>query len=218
APTAPPTEPPTPTAPLFLEPTARPDAAPPTTAAPTATAVPSASAAPAAATAAPATATPQAALAQQPATDGTRPARLTVEAIGLDKPLVPVGLDSNRYPVVPDHDVGWYIHSARPGAGENIVLWAHVLRFRATPHIPAPFARLKELKAGDRVTLFDTQGIAYRYIVTQQVWATPDQIEYMLPRGREQVTMISCIGEKVILDGSTTDMTHRLITIAEPED
>jgi LPXTG-site transpeptidase (sortase) family protein len=143
--------------------------------------------------------------------------RLAVAAIDLDARLVPVGLDVNRLPVVPDHDVGWYTYSARPGEGENIVLWAHVLRFRATPNIPAPFARLKELKSGDRLTLFDAQGAAHRYVVTQQVWATPDQIEYMLPRGREQVTMISCIGDKVIQDGSTTDMTHRLITIAEPE-
>jgi hypothetical protein len=52
--------------------------------------------------------------------------------------------------------------------------------------------------------------------VTRQVWATPDEVHYMLPQGREMVTMISCIGDKIIADGSI-EMTHRLITIAEPE-
>ena len=65
------------------------------------------------------------------------------------------------------------------------------------------------------MTLYDDEGRPYRYVVTEQVWATPDQVEYMLPRGREIVTMISCIGDKVIEDGSV-EMTHRLITIAEP--
>lgn len=144
------------------------------------------------------------------------PARLIIDAIDLDRALVPVGLDANRVPVVLDHDVGWYKLGAMPGQGENIVLWAHVLRFRKAPHIPAPFARLKELRPGATVVLLDERGMTHRYVVTRQVWAAPDEVEYMLPQGREQVTMISCIGDKVIADGSV-EMTHRLITIAEPE-
>lgn len=144
------------------------------------------------------------------------PVRLVIDAIDLDRVLVPVGLDANRVPVVPDHDVGWYRLGAMPGQGDNIVLWGHVLRFRKTPHIPAPFARLKELRPGAVVILIDEHGVEHRYAVTRQVWATPDEVHYMLPQGREMVTMISCIGDKIIADGSV-EMTHRLITIAEPE-
>lgn len=144
------------------------------------------------------------------------PVRLVIDAIDLDRVLVPVGLDANRVPVVPDHDVGWYRLGAMPGQGDNIVLWGHVLRFRKTPHIPAPFARLKELRPGAIVILIDERGVEHRYAVTRQVWATPDEVHYMLPQGREMVTMISCIGDKIIADGSV-EMTHRLITIAEPE-
>ena len=53
--------------------------------------------------------------------------------------------------IVQDHDVGWYNLSAQPGQGDNIVLWGHVLRFSQTPKIPAPFARLKEVKPGATV-------------------------------------------------------------------
>src|SRR5690606_27275063 len=101
----------------------------------------------------------------------------------MDRPLIPVGLDENRVPVVPNHDVGWYLHSARPGQGENVVLWGHVLRFRRTPDIPAPFARLKELGPGDVITVYSADGAAHRYVISEQIWATPDQVEYILPRG-----------------------------------
>lgn len=143
------------------------------------------------------------------------PVRLVIESIGLDRPLISVGLDQNRVPVVPQHDVGWYNLSARPGEGENVVLWGHVLRFKAAPNIPAPFGRLKELEVGATVVLYDAQGVSRSYRVTEKVWATPEQVEYILPRGRELLTMVSCIGDKVVVDNSV-EMTNRLITIAEP--
>ncbi|NTW03996.1 MAG: class F sortase, partial [Oscillochloris sp.] len=143
------------------------------------------------------------------------PVRLVIAAIGLDQKLASVGLDSQYVPIVPNHEAGWYNLSARPGQGENIVLWGHVLRFTSTPDIPAPFARIKELEVGAEVILYDTAGTARHYTVTNHVWATPDQVQYILPQGREMLTMVSCIGDKVIVDDGV-EMTHRLITIAEP--
>ena len=142
---------------------------------------------------------------------------MVIGDIGLDGRLVSVGLDKNRIPIVPDHDIGWYNLSARPGEGDNIVLWGHVLRFRNAPKIPAPFAHLKNLKVGAAVKLYDRDGNLHSYVVTKQVWATPDQVKYILPTGREMVTMVSCIGDKVIQDGEVVDESHRLITIAEPD-
>jgi LPXTG-site transpeptidase (sortase) family protein len=144
------------------------------------------------------------------------PVRITIASIKLDQKIVSVGLDKQRVPIVPDHNVGWYNLSARPGAGENIVLWGHVLRFRHAPKRPAPFARLKEAKVGDAVVLYDSKGGAHRYTITEQIWVTPDQVEFILPVGSERVTMVSCIGSKVISGGEVVEMTHRLITIAEP--
>ncbi|HEU5100567.1 MAG TPA: class F sortase [Roseiflexaceae bacterium] len=144
------------------------------------------------------------------------PTRLVIDAIGLDYQTVGVGIDARGELVVPDHDVAWYTASAAPGQGNNVVFWAHVLRFAYAPNIPAPFARLKELPIGARVTVYDDVGNAHAYAVTQQIQATPDQVEYILPSGREQITMVSCYGSSVIVDGSVVDMSHRLITIAEP--
>jgi sortase (surface protein transpeptidase) len=144
------------------------------------------------------------------------PARIVIDDIKLDYRPVSVGLDKHLRPIVPDHDVAWYNLSSGPGEGDNIVFWGHVLRFTNAPKIPAPFARVKELAPGASVVLYDSAGNQHRYVVKQQIWVKPDEVEYILPRGKEMVTMVSCIGDKVISNGEVIDESHRLITIAEP--
>ncbi len=148
------------------------------------------------------------------AVEPAQPVQLSIPAIKLSYKPVSVGLDKNRVPVVPKHDVGWYNLSAMPGQGENIVFWGHVLRFIATPDIPAPFARVKELKAGDAIVLTTAKGQEVHYKVTQAVQVTPDQVKYILPTGKEQVTLVSCIGDNVVAGGELTKK-FRLVTIAE---
>ncbi len=145
----------------------------------------------------------------------SEPVRIIIPAIGLDYQPVSVGLDENRIPVVPAHDVGWYNLSAMPGQGENVVFWGHVLRWQATPGIPAPFADVKYLEPGAEIYLYTADGDEFRYAVTEAVQVTPDQVEYVLPQGKEKVTLVSCIGDNVIVDGWLTKQ-YRLITIAEP--
>ena len=48
------------------------------------------------------------------------------------------------------------------------------------------------------------------------MWAKPSEVKYILPQGREMVTMVSCIGKAVVVGREVVDMTNRLITIAEP--
>ena len=143
------------------------------------------------------------------------PVRIVIGEIKMDQKLVSVGLDAKRQPIVPKHDAGWYNLSARPGQGENVVLWGHVLRFKSTPKLPAPFARVKELKPGAAITLYTADGAPHTYHVQRQVLVTPDQVQFILPTGAEQLTLVSCIGDKVILDGAL-EMTNRLVTIAVP--
>ena len=155
--------------------------------------------------------------ATEPESQSSAPVQLIIDDIGMNRSLLSVGLDANNYPVVPNHDVGWYNLGAKPGDGENVVLWGHVLRFRSAPDVPAPFARMKDLPEGARVTLVDEAGQEHAYAISQHVWADPSEIEYILPQGREMVTMVSCIGDKVVTQRGI-EMTNRLITIAEPVD
>jgi hypothetical protein len=48
------------------------------------------------------------------------------------------------------------------------------------------------------------------------VLARPNEVQYVLPQGRELLTLVSCIGDRVYVGGEVVDMSHRLITIAEP--
>lgn len=145
------------------------------------------------------------------------PTRIRIESIGLDRDLVHVGLDAGNAPVVPDYDVAWYARSASPGAGENVVVWGHALRFSATADIPAPLERVSEARVGDRVTVMTADGAAHEYVIREQIWATPDQVRYILPVGSERLTIVNCIGDYVVDEtGAVVSMTHRLITVAEP--
>jgi len=189
-----------PTSPIVIPPTDT-----PTQNEPAATAAPTAEIAP---TARPATDV-------EPGQPG-EPTRIVIKAVDMDQQIVSVGLDKKRVPIVPDHQVGWYNLSAQPGQGDNIVLWGHVLRFRQTPKIPAPFARIKEVKPGTAVVLYDQAGKAHNYVVKQQIWVLPNEVEYILPKDKEMITLVSCIGDKVINNGEVVDESHRLITIAEP--
>ncbi|WP_254150975.1 sortase [Candidatus Chloroploca mongolica] len=144
------------------------------------------------------------------------PQRIVAPAQNIDSPIVSVGLDPQGVPIVPRHDVGWYNLSATPGEGENIVLWGHVLRFRDAPSIPAPFARIKDLVPGDIITLHTSTGQRFDYVVSQQIWVKPDEVHYILPQQQELLTLVSCIGDQVIVQNEVVDMTHRLITIAKP--
>lgn len=143
------------------------------------------------------------------------PVRLVIPAINLDMRPIPVGLDAQRVPIVPKHDVGWYEYSARPGQGDNIVLWGHVSRWLDSPNIPAPFGRMQELQLGAEIFVYTANGAEHRYVVTEAVQVRPTQVEYIMPTGKEQLTMVSCIGDRVILDGVRT-REFRLIVIAEP--
>ena len=204
------------------EPSAAPSEAP-TEVVPTSTPIPTAVPAPTAA--AKPSSTPEATLVPKPSAAaqpksapaaGGAPTRLVISDIGLDYSPVSVGLDRNRVPVVPNHDVGWYNLGAAPGQGDNVVFWGHVLRFRNAPKTPAPFARMKEVQVGTRVVVYDAGGEPHNYAVTRTFWVTPDQVEVILPQGREMVTMVSCIGDKVIQNGEVVDESHRLIVVAEP--
>ncbi len=145
----------------------------------------------------------------------SQPVRLVIPAIGLDMAPVAVGLDEQGVPVVPKHDVGWYDRSATPGQNSNVVFWGHVLRWQDSPDVPAPFARVHELQPGAELILVTADGRQRNYRVSEQIQVRPDQVEYIDPTPSERVTLVSCIGANVVVDGTLTK-EFRLLTIAEP--
>lgn len=147
--------------------------------------------------------------------DASQPARIIIPAIGLDLPAVAVGVDERQVPIVPKHDVGWFTGSSMPGERSNVILWGHVLRWLDSPTINAPFERVHELQPGAELTIVTVDGQEHRYKVTQQIQARPEETQLLYPTLSERITLVSCIGDKVIQAGTLTK-EFRLVTIAEP--
>ena len=79
------------------------------------------------------------------------PTRVTIPAIGVDAPLVGVGLKPDGAMQTPDFGIAaWYDRGPKPGQPGPAVVLAHV---DSKAHGPDVFHRLRELKAGDRVTV-----------------------------------------------------------------
>jgi len=96
---------------------------------------------------------------------GQPPASVAVDAIGLDEPLIDLGLQADGAMEVPTDfdDVGWFTGGGRPGGVGPTVIAAHV----DSASGPAVFARLTELVAGDSVRVTDVTGGVFEYVVTR---------------------------------------------------
>jgi sortase (surface protein transpeptidase) len=76
---------------------------------------------------------------------------VSIPAIGVDAPLVPVGLKPDGAMQTPTFGIaGWYDKGPKPGTPGPAVLLAHVDSKAKGPDV---FFRLRELKPGDRVTV-----------------------------------------------------------------
>ncbi|CAL9514389.1 class F sortase [Streptomyces sp. NPDC057794] len=98
---------------------------------------------------------------------GSAPARLLIPAIGVDTPVMPLGLAADgtvQVPPVEAHDrAGWYRHSPPPGRTGPSVLLGHVTVGRYGDGV---FRHLARLRPGDRVEARLEDGTAARFAVT----------------------------------------------------
>jgi sortase (surface protein transpeptidase) len=108
----------------------------------------------------PIVAPPQSAVAQPVAA----PVSLTIPLIGVQTPLITLGLTSAGALQVPSSTAvaGWYTGSPRPGAVGSAIIVGHIDSFRG----PGVFFRLSELTAGDRVYVKRADGTLVEFRVT----------------------------------------------------
>jgi sortase (surface protein transpeptidase) len=79
-----------------------------------------------------------------------RPARIVIPAIGVEAPVVAVGLQADGAMEVPDVDLaGWYELGPRPGERGPAVIVGHV----DSRSGPAVFYALHQLRPGDRIVV-----------------------------------------------------------------
>jgi sortase (surface protein transpeptidase) len=97
------------------------------------------------------------------APEGSPPARLAIPAIGVETPLVRLGLEPDRTMQVPEDFglAGWFAGGPAPGQPGPAVIAGHVDSRTG----PAVFYRLRDLRPGDRIEVTGTDGTRLRFAV-----------------------------------------------------
>ncbi len=151
-------------------------------------------------------------------TPAPKPVRIVIPAIGVDAPIVEVGVKVIQTENGPqaqwetaDYAAGHHSTSANPGEKGNIVISGH-------NNIKGKvFQKLWQLKPGDKVLLYNAEGKAFAYevkkvLLVQEKGVSEEQrranAKYMDPTPDETLTLISC--------WPPHGNSHRVIVIAKP--
>jgi len=148
--------------------------------------------------------------------------RMIVEKVGIDAPVITLGLDENAVPEVPDNpdDIVWYDFSTRPGWGSNAVFSGHVDWTVHGVPVTGVFYDLRKVEVGDVIKVRLEDGTEYEYKVTGNVaipYDDPEALKVMGATPTEMITIITCGGTWVPRYGDPLggNYTHRQIVRAE---
>ncbi len=147
-----------------------------------------------------------------------KPVRIVIPAIGVDAPVVEVGVKIIKTEKgtlaqweTADYAAGHHSTSANPGEKGNIVISGH-------NNIKGKvFQRLWQLKPGDNVFLYNAEGKVFAYevkeiLLVQEKGVSEEQrranAKYIEPTPDETLTLISC--------WPPHGNSHRVIVIAKP--
>jgi LPXTG-site transpeptidase (sortase) family protein len=124
-----------------------------------------------------------------------RPIWITIPAIAVNAPVVPVGLEPGGIMASPGEAdiVGWYELGPRPGEPSNAILAGHV-NWRGEV---GAFARLHELQAGDIIEIQSGPQTGFRYVVESAKTYQADTVpvaEIFGESAEPVLTLITCGG------------------------
>lgn len=144
-----------------------------------------------------------------PAASGPRPAsgppppgRLIIRSIGVNAPVLGVGVDKSGAMGVTNesYDVGWYNRGPAPGDPGDAVIDGH-LDWYNTSH--AVFFNLKNVQIGDDVEVQRLDGVSHHFKVTkvQSVGYNAVVPGLFAPTGPARLSLITCGGQWDVTKG-----------------
>jgi len=126
------------------------------------------------------------------------PKKLIIETLNIKVPIEPVGVDTSGYLETPRdwNTAGWYEKGARPAENGNILINAH---YDNNLGNPAAFYRLKNINLGDKVSVLDSYGKEYTYIVVSTYYINVDDPNRLKvfennKKDKSAMTLITCGG------------------------
>lgn len=146
------------------------------------------------------------------------PVRLVYEALGIDMPVVPVGVaDDGQMEVRPDAlEAGWYRFGPTVGAEEGTAVVAAHAGSYVTPR--GPFYDLKDARPGDQVRVARADGAVLTYEVTsvEKVGKNVIDLEQYFRRdGAPRLVLFTCGGR---WDEARQSYDDNVVVSAEPVD
>lgn len=138
------------------------------------------------------------------------PVSLSIPAIGVNAPVIQVGVDANGNMDSPKTatDTAWYAPGARPGQPGNAAIAGHI-DFAGVG--PAVFWDLQLLGVGSEIFVADDQGKQRRFVVTGIESYVADQapLERIFgPASTANLNLISCLGN---FDPVTRSYDRRIV-------
>ncbi|MGY6024335.1 class F sortase [Streptomyces spinosirectus] len=128
------------------------------------------------------------------------PVRLRIPAIGVDTPVMRLGLAGDgtvQVPPITAHDrAGWYEHSPTPGQTGPSVILGHVT---VGAYGDGVFRRLKDLRRGERIVARLENGTAAEFTVTEVRTVAKDHFpsgEVYGNVNRPELRLITCGGAR----------------------
>jgi sortase (surface protein transpeptidase) len=135
-----------------------------------------------------------------------KPVRLKIPSLGVDAPMVNLGLNANQTLQVPkeDNEVGWYVGSPAPGVVGPSVMVGHLDSMRG----PAVFRDLKKLQPGDTVEVMREDGSSAVFKVDSSQTYSQDNFPTDKVYGSLDypgLRLITCAGKYSRLKGRYSD-------------
>jgi LPXTG-site transpeptidase (sortase) family protein len=142
-------------------------------------------------------------------------ANVVIPSIGVDAPIVQVGIDSGYKMVVPSNarDIAWLDQGGIPGVTQNIVLAGHISYNR----VAGSFNQISRMQAGDLVEVF-IDGEKRTYQVKWNCafpFDTDRAAQIMGYTQTESLTLITCGG---VFDRAARTHNQRIVVRAERVD
>jgi len=136
--------------------------------------------------------------------------RLLIPDIGVDAPIIVLGLLPDGTMASPDgpDEVAWYTFSAKPGEIGNVVMAGHLDYINVGA---AVFWSLSELRPGDEVQLVLEDSTIVKYLIESVVEydeATAPVQDIVGPTANESITLITCSGS---FDPASLHYNRRLV-------
>ena len=125
------------------------------------------------------------------------PARMIIQSIKVDAPIMTLGRDANLALEVPDYQnsrnpgavVGWYNVFPVPGSGSNAIFAGHV-----TFDGRAVFYHLDQVSPGDTVKIVTEDGKTLVYQVFENLTVDPSRVDVLNATKEDTITLITCGG------------------------